>query len=229
MIVAVATGALAAAGQALQAGAVEVTTPSAQPAQLAALAMDVEPALRALPPAAPELLLLPRPATGEVEALGKAVHRAEHSYTRPGVPYVAGNDEDLDGWIAKALGLMGLPQSLAPGVKEVIMNESGGDPDAVNRHDSNAAAGYPSEGLMQVIPVVFEACVLPELADRSITDPVANITAGVRAMIANHGIETLMNGGRRDSSGNYIGYGGAKVPGDELPDDAVEFLEDVDS
>ncbi len=62
---------------------------------------------------------------------------------------------------------------------------------------------------MQTIPSTFRACVLPSLADRPITDPVANITAGVRSMIAHHGIGTVMAGGRRDANGNYIGYGGA--------------------
>jgi hypothetical protein len=28
-------------------------------------------------------------------------------------------------------------------------------------------------------------------------------------MIAHHGIGAVMNGGRRDARGNYIGYGGA--------------------
>ena len=36
--------------------------------------------------------------------------------------------------------------------------------------------------------------------------PVANITAGVRYMIATYGVDTLENGGRRSSSGGYVGY-----------------------
>ena len=35
---------------------------------------------------------------------------------------------------------------------------------------------------------------------------VANITAGVRYMIATYGVDTLENGGRRSSSGGYVGY-----------------------
>ncbi|MGH3930187.1 MAG: hypothetical protein ACRDTF_09445, partial [Pseudonocardiaceae bacterium] len=49
----------------------------------------------------------------------------------------------------------------------------------------------------------------PSHRDHAITDPVANITAGVRSMINHHGINALLNGGRRDSNGNYLGYGGA--------------------
>ncbi|WP_344415475.1 transglycosylase SLT domain-containing protein [Pseudonocardia ailaonensis] len=112
----------------------------------------------------------------------------------------------LDSWIAQALKICDLPQSYAPGVKKIIMKESGGNPKAINLWDSNARSGNPSEGLMQVIPSTFRAYVHPSLAGRSITDPVANITAGVRYMIANYGTSTLAAGGRTNSSGGYVGY-----------------------
>jgi soluble lytic murein transglycosylase-like protein len=112
----------------------------------------------------------------------------------------------LDGWIAEALRVMDLPQGLAPGVRKIIIHESGGNPRAVNNWDSNAQRGTPSRGLMQTIPSTFRKFVHPSLAHRSITDPVANITAGVRYMIATYGIGTLENGGRRSSSGGYVGY-----------------------
>jgi soluble lytic murein transglycosylase-like protein len=112
----------------------------------------------------------------------------------------------LDGWIAEALQTMGLPQHLAPGVKKIIMAESGGNPRAINTWDSNALRGTPSRGLMQTIPSTFRAYVHPELAGRPITDPVANITAGVRYMIDRYGVETLARGGRTDGYGGYLGY-----------------------
>lgn len=112
----------------------------------------------------------------------------------------------LDGWIAEALDIMGLSQSLAPAVEDIIMEESGGNPRAINNWDSNARAGTPSQGLMQTIPSTFKAYVHPDLADRSITDPVANITAGVRYMIDRYGMDTLEAGGRSDADGDYIGY-----------------------
>lgn len=112
----------------------------------------------------------------------------------------------LDGWIAEALRVCDLPQSLAPAVKKIIMKESGGNPRAINNWDANAQRGTPSQGLMQTIPSTFHAYVHPSLADRPITDPVANITAGVRYMIANYGMSTLQAGGRTNSSGQYIGY-----------------------
>jgi hypothetical protein len=112
----------------------------------------------------------------------------------------------LDGWIAEALQIMNLPQNLAPGVKQIIMAESGGNPRAINNWDSNALRGTPSRGLMQTIPSTFRAYVHPELAGRSITDPVANITAGVRYMIDRYGMDTVRAGGRSSAAGNYLGY-----------------------
>ncbi|WP_433506214.1 transglycosylase SLT domain-containing protein [Pseudonocardia halophobica] len=112
----------------------------------------------------------------------------------------------VDGWIAQALEICDLPQDLAPSVKKIIMAESGGNPRAINLWDSNARAGRPSQGLMQVIPSTFRAYVHPSLSGRAITDPVANITAGVRYMIANYGLDTLEAGGRSNGSGGYVGY-----------------------
>jgi soluble lytic murein transglycosylase-like protein len=112
----------------------------------------------------------------------------------------------LDGWIAEALQIVDLPQSLAPSIKRIVMKESGGNPRAINNWDSNARRGTPSQGLMQTIPSTYKAYVHPEVKTRPITDPVANITAGVRYMIANYGMDTLEAGGRSNSAGNYVGY-----------------------
>lgn len=112
----------------------------------------------------------------------------------------------LDDWIAVALDKMNMSESLAPGIRAVIMKESRGNPRAINRWDSNALAGRPSQGLMQTVPSTFRAYVLPELAHLPITNPVANITAGVRYMVANYGLSTLLRGGRVDGAGNYLGY-----------------------
>jgi hypothetical protein len=112
----------------------------------------------------------------------------------------------VDSWVAQALDVLDLPSNLAPSVKKIIMKESGGNPRAINNWDSNARAGNPSQGLMQTIPSTFKHYVAPSLADRPITDPVANITAGVNYMIDQYGISTLQAGGRTNSSGDYVGY-----------------------
>jgi soluble lytic murein transglycosylase-like protein len=112
----------------------------------------------------------------------------------------------VDGWIAEALQVLELPQSLAPSVKKIVMAESGGNPRAINNWDSNARRGTPSQGLMQTIPSTYKRYVHPELKNRSITDPIANLTAGIRYMIDQYGMDTLEAGGRSNSSGNYVGY-----------------------
>lgn len=112
----------------------------------------------------------------------------------------------VDGWVAQALQVLELPQGLAPGVKRIIMSESGGNPHAINLSDSNARRGTPSQGLMQTIPTTYRHYVAPELSGRPITDPVANITAGISYMIENYGVGTVAAGGRSNARGSYIGY-----------------------
>ncbi|WP_335936134.1 LysM peptidoglycan-binding domain-containing protein [Streptomyces sp. PTD5-9] len=85
---------------------------------------------------------------------------------------------DLDGWIREALAIMsehGIPGSY-DGIHRNIMRESSGNPRAINNWDSNAAAGIPSKGLLQVIDPTFRAYHVPGTALDSY-DPVANITA----------------------------------------------------
>ncbi|WP_329206543.1 LysM peptidoglycan-binding domain-containing protein [Streptomyces sp. NBC_00683] len=85
---------------------------------------------------------------------------------------------DLDGWIKESLAVMaehGIPGSY-DGIHRNIMRESSGNPLAINNWDSNAAAGIPSKGLLQVIDPTFEAYHVPGTSSDSY-DPVANITA----------------------------------------------------
>jgi hypothetical protein len=219
---AVAAGALAVAGHAVNADVAAGAQTTADVAPVAALTgPSLEPEFLQLAPASDQAI--------GVHALRRAVEKTDRAAyleavkNRLGQPYKAGNNHSLDGWISQALGLMGLPQVLAKGVKKIIMHESGGNPNAINNWDSNAARGTPSQGLMQTIPSTFKACVLPSLANHSITDPVANITAGVRSMIAHHGLDAVMNGGRRDANGNYIGYGGAGCSSYDLNEYAFQI------
>ncbi|MGW1816699.1 transglycosylase SLT domain-containing protein [Streptomyces sp. NPDC002125] len=86
--------------------------------------------------------------------------------------------DDLDGWIKESLAIMaehGIPGSYE-GIHRNIMRESSGNPQAINNWDSNAAAGIPSKGLLQVIDPTFQAYHVPGTSTDSY-DPVANITA----------------------------------------------------
>ena len=67
-------------------------------------------------------------------------------------------------------------------------------------------SGFKAHLWLQTIPVTFRHYVAPALANRSITDPVANLTAGINYMIANYGLDTVEAGGRSNSSGGYVGY-----------------------
>ena len=64
--------------------------------------------------------------------------------------------------------------------------ESGYNPRAVNNWDSNAKAGTPSKGLMQVIEPTFRAYARPGY-DKDIFDPLSNILASIRYAIARYG------------------------------------------
>ncbi|MEZ3177332.1 transglycosylase SLT domain-containing protein [Streptomyces pimonensis] len=86
--------------------------------------------------------------------------------------------DNLDGWIRESLDVMaqhGIPGSY-DAIHRNIMRESSGNPYAVNNWDSNAAAGTPSKGLLQVIDPTFAAYHVPGTAFDPF-DPVANITA----------------------------------------------------
>ncbi|PKV93258.1 WXG100 family type VII secretion target [Amycolatopsis echigonensis] len=87
----------------------------------------------------------------------------------------------------------------------IIQHESGGNPNAINNWDSNAAAGHPSKGLMQCIDSTFNAHKLP--GHDNIYNPVDNIIAGVRYSIDRYGslgnvpgIQSMAHGGA------YQGY-----------------------
>ncbi|MEU0134954.1 transglycosylase SLT domain-containing protein [Streptomyces sp. NPDC006296] len=85
---------------------------------------------------------------------------------------------DLDGWIKESLAVMaqhGIPGTYE-GIHRNIIRESAGNPQAINNWDSNAAAGIPSKGLLQVIDPTFQAYHVPGTSMDSY-DPVANITA----------------------------------------------------
>ncbi|WP_026360590.1 transglycosylase SLT domain-containing protein [Amycolatopsis nigrescens] len=104
----------------------------------------------------------------------------------PGAP-PPGN---VDQWIREAIKILqanGIPVTDADIQKiwTIIEKESGGDPNAINNWDSNAAKGTPSKGLMQCIDPTFNAHKLPGHDD--IYNPVDNIIAGVRYTFDRYG------------------------------------------
>jgi tape measure domain-containing protein len=109
--------------------------------------------------------------------------------------------------VLQALAMLGQPASLLPNVLRRMNQESGGNPNAINNWDSNAAAGHPSQGLMQTIPGTFAAYAGP-FASLGILNPLANIYAGLNYAI--HRYPSLQYA--MDKPGGYDG-GGWLMPG----------------
>jgi hypothetical protein len=114
----------------------------------------------------------------------------------------------ITNWINQALQLTGHTggrhDALVNGLYQMIMHESGGNPNIQNNWDSNAKAGTPSIGLMQTILPTFNQYAIR--GHRNVRNPVDNIIAGLRYALANYGYGMVMGGGRHDSRGNYLGY-----------------------
>ncbi|MFF1481655.1 transglycosylase SLT domain-containing protein [Streptomyces sp. NPDC058301] len=102
----------------------------------------------------------------------------------------------LDQWIGRALAVMKakhIPGSYA-GILRNIKRESGGNPRAVNNWDSNARAGTPSKGLLQVIDPTFRSFHVAGTA-WDIFDPVANIAAACNYAAHTYGSIDNVNSG----------------------------------
>ncbi|MER5879745.1 MULTISPECIES: LysM peptidoglycan-binding domain-containing protein [unclassified Streptomyces] len=128
--------------------------------------------------------------TGKAPA--KAVTAAKTTATQASATTYANN---LDGWIKQSLAIMGkagIPGSY-DGIYRNVMRESSGNPQAINNWDSNAAAGIPSKGLLQVIDPTFQAY---HVAGTSMDpyDPVANITAACNYAADKYGSIDNVNG-----------------------------------
>ncbi|MDT0465980.1 LysM peptidoglycan-binding domain-containing protein [Streptomyces gibsoniae] len=102
---------------------------------------------------------------------------------------------NLDGWIKHSLAVMkqnGIPGSYN-GIYRNVIRESSGNPMAINLWDSNAAAGIPSKGLLQVIQPTFNTYHVAGTS-WNIYDPVANITAACNYAYHRYGSIDNVNG-----------------------------------
>ncbi len=110
------------------------------------------------------------------------------------------------GLVQQALKMEGLPLSLTHNVLYQMQTESGGNAAAINLTDSNAKAGDPSRGLMQVIGSTFAEYHWPGTSD-NIYDPLANIAAALNYARNLYG-PTLMRNGMGIGSGHGYAMGG---------------------
>lgn len=118
--------------------------------------------------------------------------------------------EQVNRWIDEAIRILreqGVPvdKMSREDIWTIISHESGGNPNAINDWDSNAAAGTPSKGLMQTIGPTFDSYKLPGHDD--IWNPVDNIIAGVRYSIDRYGSVSDVPGVTGVAGGSgYVGY-----------------------
>ena len=123
------------------------------------------------------------------------------------------NQDNIHKWIASALNIYqpSIPlqekiNKLGESLRIIIENESSGDPNAVNNWDSNAQAGHPSKGLMQLIDSTFAEFAMP-CYNTNILDPVSNILAGIRYANFRYGDINNVPGVVAVKAGRrYIGY-----------------------
>ncbi|MFC8527696.1 transglycosylase SLT domain-containing protein [Nocardia sp. NPDC057227] len=168
------TGAVAAAGVvAVCASSAVSVADSSGPSRIALIA-DQHPVAEQARAAQPA----PEPAVAAVAGALPAPEAAplvEQAEMRAATAFYPDN---LHGWISQALDVMranGIPGSYES-IHRNIMRESTGNPRAINLYDSNAAAGIPSKGLLQVIDPTFAKFHVPG-TPFDVWDPVANIVA----------------------------------------------------
>jgi LysM repeat protein len=132
-----------------------------------------------------------KPAGSVADATPASVTTTPSADTGTGTAYA----DNLDGWIREALDIMaqhGIPGSY-DGIYRNVMRESSGNPQAINNWDSNAAAGTPSKGLLQVIDPTFAAYHVEGTANDPF-DPVANIVAACNYAADRYGSIDNVNG-----------------------------------
>jgi SLT domain-containing protein len=113
-------------------------------------------------------------------------------------------------WIKQAIEILrqngvNVSEADAQRIWQIIQHESGGNPQAINNWDSNAAKGTPSKGLMQCIDPTFNSYKIPGHGD--IWNPVDNICAGVNYAISRYGSLGNVPGIKATAGGgSYVGY-----------------------
>lgn len=127
----------------------------------------------------------------------------------------AGGVEQWRGTVESVLNALAMPSSWADPTLAQMDTESGGNPQAINNWDSNAAAGTPSKGLMQVIDPTFDM-LYPQFSSAGfpddIWDPRSNIAGGLSWMQQQYGgPDGVWGQGHGYANGGFItGPGGPR-------------------
>ncbi|EME7150767.1 tape measure protein [Enterococcus faecium] len=117
------------------------------------------------------------------------------------------NGSGVDRWRNTATQALKMTGQYSAANLNALLNqmrtESNGDPKAINLWDSNAAAGIPSKGLMQVIDPTFRQYAMPGY-NSNIYDPLSNILASIRYALATYGSLTNAYRGHGYANGGIV-------------------------
>lgn len=125
---------------------------------------------------------------------------------------------NVESWITQGMADAGVSgNSWASGLSIIAMGESGGNPNAVNRTDSNAQKGTPSAGLMQFIQPTFDHYAKSGFTSfmNPIDQVVADAWAGGYINSRYGGIDAVPGVMAVREGRSYVGYdnGGILPPG----------------
>ena len=122
-----------------------------------------------------------------------------------GGSFSGGGSTKARNWIMQAMKITGTPMMYLNSLMQIAQKESGFNPNAINKWDSNWKAGHPSKGLFQTIDGTFNAYKMPGMND--IYNPIHNAVAAIRYMNSRYGGIQNVPGIRAMISGRgYVGY-----------------------
>jgi SLT domain-containing protein len=134
-----------------------------------------------------------------------------------GVAGVTGNVKSYEPDVIKAMTMLGIPMGDLASILAQMTTESNGVANAVNHWDSNAKAGHPSTGLMQVIAGTFAEYAGPfrnigPFENGVSINPLANIYAGLNYAVHAYGLNNLSS---------VLGHGHGYSAGGVLPEKVI--------
>lgn len=126
---------------------------------------------------------------GVIESKAKEKDEAAQTAMAAAMSAAGSAGDGVERWrpvVHEVLQALGHPLSKDEITLRRMMQESSGNPGAINLDDSNAAKGTPSKGLMQVIDPTFQDYRDPRYPN-DIWNPHANIAASMRYAMATYG------------------------------------------
>jgi SLT domain-containing protein len=152
-----------------------------------------------------------------VQGFASAAKNAAVNAITAGVAGVSGNVLSYEPDVLRAMAMLSIPMSDLGAIMSQMATESGGRVNAVNLTDSNAKAGHPSTGLMQVIAGTFDAFAGPfrntgPFQNGVSINPLANIYAGLDYAVHEYGMQNLAS---------VLGHGHGYSGGGVIPEHVV--------